>query len=368
MQVIETDREIEEPLLRRLEERIPYVCPEIEEVRVAEGDRTRLLFRTSAGTDVAAAERRLRRLVNESLELYRHVPAERLFTHRSKLGSGGTSPVPPGLTERGPGLVTLSGAYLSAFRYFEALFASWGAELGATERRFSSLIDLETLARAEYTKSFPHHLTYVGHPNDPEVVRSPIEAGDYVLQPAVCFHCYAELSGLTLDNEPWILSAQGRCFRREGLRLKCPERLWEFTMHEIVIVGSADQVEGQRRLLLEKATQLVQNLDLDAVVETANDPFFTNETMGRLVLQRLKALKFELKLSTGDGRPDLAAASFNHHEDFFGTRFAIGDRSGKPAQSGCVAFGLERWAQAYVCRHGEREPPPLGLGTEGRPT
>jgi seryl-tRNA synthetase len=141
------------------------------------------------------------------------------------------------------------------------------------------------------------------------------------------------------------------------LRLKGPERLWEFTMHEIVIVGSADQVEGRRRLLLEKATQLVRDLDLDAVVETANDPFFTNETMGRLVLQRLKALKFELKLATGDGRPDLAAASFNHHEDFFGTRFAIVDRSGKPAQSGCVAFGLERWAHAYVCRHGERKPP-----------
>lgn len=48
---------------------------------------------------------------------------------------------------------------------------------------------------------------------------------------------------------------------------------------------------------------------------------------------------------------DLALASVNHHEDHFGAAFGI-TRHDRPAASGCVAFGIERWVYALTRRHG----------------
>ena len=53
---------------------------------------------------------------------------------------------------------------------------------------------------------------------------------------------------------------------------------------------------------------------------------------------------------------DLAAASFNYHQGFFGERFAIRIPEGA-AHSACVGFGLERWVYATVCQFG---PEPEG--------
>ena len=63
----------------------------------------------------------------------------------------------------------------------------------------------------------------------------------------------------------------------------------------------------------------------------------------------------------GEGR-DVAIASFNSHGDFFGRRMNIRLPGGEVAHSGCVAFGLERWAYAFFCQNGldaARWPAPL---------
>jgi hypothetical protein len=69
------------------------------------------------------------------------------------------------------------------------------------------------------------------------------------------------------------------------------------------------------------------------------------------MLQRLKGLKHELRLPIGGGE-STAAASFNHHERFFGGAFDIHLSDGSPAASGCAAFGVERWLLAYLVAHG----------------
>jgi seryl-tRNA synthetase len=258
----------------------------------------------------------------------------------------------------------MRGDLLALFRAVE----SGIAELTAAETRDEWLVPagiaLETLARAGYFESFPQWLTLASHLRDDAGVlervardmdpataageaAAPAEAA---LAPAVCYHAYAALAGTRL-HDTRLLTAQASCWRHEGDRLEPLARGWAFTMRELVCVGRAEDVEAVRRRGITNAECLARSLGLDPVVAPASDPFFVPTARGRALLQRVKALKHELLLPLGD-RPPIAAASFNHHERFFGEAFDIRLADGIPAESGCVAFGLERWVLAILAEHG----------------
>jgi seryl-tRNA synthetase len=130
-------------------------------------------------------------------------------------------------------------------------------------------------------------------------------------------------------------------------------------MREIIVLGTRDQVEAQRRSLVRQVGELVTRLGLDASIDPATDPFFTAGDEGRRLMQQAGSLKHELLLTVDATGRTIAAASFNHHHDYFGTRFDISLADGAPAHSGCVAFGLERWVLAVLAQLGvdEREWP-----------
>ena len=46
--------------------------------------------------------------------------------------------------------------------------------------------------------------------------------------------------------------------------------------------------------------------------------------------------------------------SINYHQDFFGRSFAIETVDG-PAHTGCIGFGYERLALAFLAQHGVDE-------------
>jgi hypothetical protein len=48
----------------------------------------------------------------------------------------------------------------------------------------------------------------------------------------------------------------------------------------------------------------------------------------------------------------LAVGSYNYHQDFFGRNLDITLPDGSPAHTGCVAFGLERIAFAFLAQFG----------------
>jgi hypothetical protein len=121
-------------------------------------------------------------------------------------------------------------------------------------------------------------------------------------------------------------------------------------MREIVFLGGAEQVAAMSERLRERAVQHAAELGLRTDVRPATDPFFTPAARGRAPLQRLKGLKQELCVPGANG--DVAIASFNLHDDFFGRRFDLRLADGRHAHSGCVAFGLERWVYALMDQHG----------------
>jgi len=209
----------------------------------------------------------------------------------------------------------------------------------AHELPVPSLIERSILERAGYFESFP---------------RSTVEQSEGGCQPpAVCYHCYAKLAATSLP-EPGIWTCIARCRRNEGKEES--GRLQAFTMREIVFVGSAAWVREQRQQWMDSIIAFAQSLHLVVQLDAATDSFFAGgEARGRKLLQQIKGLKFELRAQMdGEGRP-LAISSFNLHETFFSRRFGFRLEDGKDAYSGCVAFGLERWALALAVTLGPNQ-------------
>jgi hypothetical protein len=96
---------------------------------------------------------------------------------------------------------------------------------------------------------------------------------------------------------------------------------------------------------------LVAELQLSAVCESATDVFFADVFAEKRWAQRAAERKLELRIPLGRGEV-VAAASINAHHDFFGRAFDVRRPDDGPMASGCVAFGLERLALAFVAQHG----------------
>src|SRR5262249_51527322 len=144
---------------------------------------------------------------------------------------------------------------------------------------------------------------------------------DAALQPAACYHVYDALGGDTLAA-PRIISVESTCWRHESKPFAPLARGWAFTMREQVCVGDDATARVFREDGCRRAQRLAASLAIPAQVAEASDPFFAPSGRGRAALQRIKSLKHELLLSTGPAE-SVAAASFNLHEHFFGSAFAI---------------------------------------------
>jgi seryl-tRNA synthetase len=146
------------------------------------------------------------------------------------------------------------------------------------------------------------------------------------------------------------ITAESPCFREADRKTGGPGRLWEFTMREVVFVGASEWVAARRDEWMSRVSEFAVSLNLDGSLEAATDPFFGVTGRGRRLLQQVKGLKYELRLTAG--QVPLPVASFNLHETFFGQRFGMTLDNGADAHSACVAFGLERWVLVYLEQHG----------------
>jgi acyl carrier protein len=247
------------------------------------------------------------------------------------------------------GGVELHGSALALVRHLDSTVAGWARELGAVEEVFTDAIAVDTLERAGFIEAFPQKLVGIDGEDD------------FARPPALCYHHYPHLARRVVDEPGSTVTVAGRCYRNEQDRAHPLERLREFTMREIVAVGSESFVETTRRGLIDRVGRWIVELDLQGFIEIASDPFFTRATRGRQLIQQLQPLKYELRLASAEGRT-VAAASFNHHKDHFGRAFSIRQQSGDAAHSGCVAFGWERWVIAFVAQHGlDEENWPLSV-------
>ncbi|MEV0410662.1 hypothetical protein AB0I68_07550 [Streptomyces sp. NPDC050448] len=248
------------------------------------------------------------------------------------------------------GLATLDEPAVLLKDALDAVFTRWGTEAGARRLSFSPLLRVEDLGTLDYFRNFPHLGSPVtrtrtdrlaalaGAP--PGVTALPaadLADATHLLPSAACYGCFLHLTGTSADT-PVLVTTVAQCFRNEdhhdGLR-----RLWGFTMREIVCVGSAEAVRAHLDRHQQRITAFGTALGLTLDRQSATDPFFEKDG-ARTVMQLLAPVKNEYLHTDGT-----AIASTNNHRNFFGERRAI-HHAGRPAFTGCVAFGLERWVHA----------------------
>ncbi|MGW8249991.1 MAG: hypothetical protein ACWGO1_05060 [Anaerolineales bacterium] len=274
------------------------------------------------------------------------------------------------ISQEGQGIFALGPLVTRVIDYFEARFLNLADSFGAKPYRFPTLIPARYLERVNYFHAFPHSLTFATHlREDLDVIDhfaehaaceehglnvpmhsfSPIQA---LLSPAVCYHLYFSLADQPLPGGQVIATAVGNCFRYESTNLTSLERLWNFTMREVIFVGSKEFVLDNRETARQRMQQVFEEIGLAYRVESATDPFFIGEFRKQTVFQSAFQLKFEIRARLPFKDSTLAVGSYNYHQNFFGRHLNISLPDGSPAHTGCVAFGLERMAYAFLAQFG----------------
>jgi seryl-tRNA synthetase len=269
------------------------------------------------------------------------------------------------------GLFTLGPILTNLIDYFESIFLDLAAKFNAKPYRFPTLIPARFLDRVNYFRAFPHSLSFATHlREDLDVIEefsqhthcdcdgaltTPTDSFARIqtlLSPAVCYHLYFSLADQPLAGGKLAATAVGSCFRYESSNLVSLERLWNFTMREIIFVGPQSYVLEQREAARQYMQTRLAETGLAYRVESANDPFFIGEFRQQAIFQSAFELKYEIRARLPFRNATLAVGSYNYHQDFFGRNLNITLPDGSPTHTGCVAFGLERIALAFLAQFG----------------
>lgn len=270
----------------------------------------------------------------------------------------------------GRGQAALRGKALQVFTYFDRVFRDIGLAFDAEPVRVPTLIPTSTLARCDYFRSFPHMVTFATHLEedsqlieefrsrhsklddvDADALRSMTrpEAG---LSPAVCYHTYALHANQVIPPEGIVYGVCGKCFRYEASNITDLRRLWDFTMREVVFIGSREWVLSERKRGVELVSAFLDQHDIAAEIRTASDPFFlAPDAVSKSYFQLSSDTKYEIAALLPD-QSRLAVGSLNYHSDFFGRAFDVQVEGAAAMHSVCIAFGLERWVYAFAMQHG----------------
>ena len=263
----------------------------------------------------------------------------------------------PGLLRDG----SLSGPLHALAGRLDAAFLEIARAFSAEPRHHLPLVPVEVMRRVDYFSSFPHLVMWpsaadrsdeslhgfraanAAETPGPLALPKKVEPVDVVLAPAACYAVYPTLQGESAAARAVTLC--GTCFRAEDTYQPL-RRQRVFRMREIVLAGTLAEVRSFLDRGREAVQALTARLGLEVEVATATDPFFDPARSSRFLHQKLFPTKHELVFGG-----DLAIVSFNHHRAFFGEAFGIRSPEG-PAQTACIAFGLERWVYSVIRTHG----------------
>lgn len=360
-------------LVGQVQAKLAYVDEAIASASIAaDGSRIDLQLRATAPADLEA---KVQSVVQDMASGASKPKVEVLEDHLQRAVPYAADPMPE-LEQRGEVHQQTNGVYsfgpllANLIGVFEDYFLELAAEFGAQPQRFPTLISAQMLGRVNYFRAFPHSLTFATHLREdlhiisdfaentvyePAGLSASLESFSKIqalLSPAVCYHLYFGLADKPLPGGQLAATAVGHCFRYESSNLNSLERLWDFTMREVIFVGPREYVLDNREAARKKVTPWLQELGLAYMVESANDPFFVGEFRKQAAFQNAFQLKYEIRARLPFKDSTLAVGSYNYHQDFFGRHLNITLPDGKPAHTGCVAFGLERMAYAFVAQYG----------------
>ena len=268
------------------------------------------------------------------------------------------------------GMFSFQGTFLRVLRACQEYVVRVAEKHAAVEQEYPVLWPVDLYKKINYFKEFPQQIilsspleddyrsrdefsTAYDKKNDfcSVSLKSGFKNATYGLQCAVCDTCYYNLRD-TRDHPNSIYTTYNKVFRNERSATGSLDRLTTFSVRDIMFVGDKDFVLDFRQKMLDEAVELLRFFHLASKLETANDPFFTNESVVKNVFQNAAELKYELLAEMAYADKYLAIGSVNLHLDFFGQAFNIQSQDGEPVYSGCLGIGFERLAYMLYCQHG----------------
>ena len=375
--LIQPSLAIPDHLVGEVQSKLAYVDEVISRAVIApSGDQIEVyLFRPVSQTEAQQIEEKVQRVVETMAKGAFKPKVQVLEDHLDRLVPYQQDPMSE-LLQRGEisqeaaGIYVLGPLITHLIDYFEQHFIVLADSFEAAPYRFPTLIPAEYMERVNYFRAFPHSLTFATHLRqdidaiehfaqhaacEHGVLKTPPDSFASVqtlLSPAVCYHLYFALADQPLPNGQLAATAVGNCFRYEAINLTSLERLWNFTMREVIFVGSKDYVLENREIARQRMQRVMVETGLAYRIESANDPFFIGEFRKQAAFQSAFQLKFEIRARLPFKDSTLAVGSYNYHQDFFGRHLNITLPDGSPAHTGCVAFGLERIAFAFLAQYG----------------
>ena len=274
------------------------------------------------------------------------------------------------LIQEGSGYHILGPKLTRLISFIERRFLKLAKSMGAQPYQFPALIPADYMEKVKYFSNFPHSLSFVSHlKEDLEVIekfaslaccsdgvvdfpKESYSSPKAMLTPTVCHHLFYALANKAIPSDGLTVTAYGNCFRYESTNMVSLERLWNFTMREIIFVGSEKYVKDGLDHVRRKLRTVLADLQLAYKIETASDPFFIGTHKNQTAYQNALELKFELRALLPFKKESIAVGSFNRHQDFFGTQLNFVMDNGDIPQTGCIGLGYERLAYAFVSQHG----------------
>jgi seryl-tRNA synthetase len=269
-----------------------------------------------------------------------------------------------------PGFYTLQGDFLRVFHAINRRVLQMATDVGAVEQENPAVWPVRLFKMIDYFHEFPQQMILCAPVKDDFQSRSlfsRLYAKDkdfksvpmnehmadatYGLQPAVCDCSYYTLEGSRTHRDTYY-TTYNKVFRNEKSATNRLDRLTSFSVRDIMFVGSEEFVLEAREGLIQTLSAFLVALQINAKIETANDPFFANESAMKSVFQNAHKLKYELLARIPHLGKEIAVGSINLHTDFFGKAFDIHLHDGRTACSGCIGVGMERMSYALFCQHG----------------
>lgn len=362
-----------------LEKRLFFISADISAFKLIKDENKILGIEISLipGSNPQEIEDKIKKVIKNEISLQKVLPPRIIWTSSQKHDSYQNDLFDQLLErgmvyEMGEGLVCFGGQLIKLMDALDDIIRDMTiSDFDAQEYRYPTLISTKALEKCGYFNSFPHMLMFVTRlHNDIDMYQEFLNSYkanegigsyifplcknvDYCLPPTMCYHTYYQLQNTQYpEDKKQVITTKGKSFRFESKYHRTLERLWDFTIREIVFMGSKDFVLESRQKYMEASFKLIEKLGLEGHSEVASDPFFCNaDTAAKILNQRMQELKYELRLNIA-GDKTIAAASFNFHDNFFGERFNIKRGETEWLKTGCVGFGIERLAFAFISQHG----------------
>lgn len=257
------------------------------------------------------------------------------------------------VTPTNKGCFILNEKFLSIMDLFDQIILKWAKEDNAEIFMYPDIISIEKISSCRYIEQFHHNCFFNYTSNSDEYNEHKMIPTDYIHNPSICMHSYIQQEGNIINTkEPVVLTAKGKCLRNEAKEYHTLDRLLDFTMREIVFMGSEDFVLQKRKKYMELSNQLMKDLNIIGNIKASNDPFFKREDERKSDYQRKFKLKYELNFADMDEDREVAVGSFNFHGIHFGRAFQIKTEENRYIYTACMAFGLERMAYTFITQAG----------------